>query len=825
MRALFVLTSPLQYVNALEARHHFQIAAQDAYVALVPSRRHPQSIIQIQNLSAADEWGGRAVLEGVPPLLTVERPKALREWQILQGARKFRAQADAFLEEVGEIDAIFLGDFRARSFRYLGWKRPRAEVYLLDDGSITNQAVRFRNDPRDPALEKRAFPQKKQHQWKLRLAGIPFHAPERMTFFTSYQLRPTRRDEIVAHSFERLARDMQSWQRLDEIWFIGSNHPENGISTTTDYLVLLARIRRFFEATPIRYFAHRGEDPAKLSELGLMGFDVQQSELPLEVVIAERKVYPKVVGAIASSVVDNLAAIFGSRVAILLFLTEPHYYRRQKKHLQEIIRYHRRAAGGNLHAISLVDRRKSLLLDRSEKEPTYSQYRILVEGSASISVYGAQSPDPEQFLLSCQMSGVTHQPSTVKNCEFSSFVVPFVASAPRHFEAPWSTQRSAPVLRSAPRPTSLGRDFWMLFEGTSENLLHQEQEAATCRLVAQGASFRELEAAQSVVTPTGDLDALHLIEDESEGLHLACLPPVTLGVGEAYNVSVYVKRAGRNGVRLSILQGERRRHVDFDLSRGEVVEPAPGADAALLDDLAPRMEATREQWFRIACRLRSQSEAPILAQIQLLHSTQFSPYRRTWQAQYRGDGFSGVYLQNPQLGRGRSVARVVPHSKGRSSLRPGDVLSILPAKQAGTKEGELAAVSIFLNVVHAAEGGEEAPVLCIQSEGAVWLECFLLPDRLRVTGPALGGGDALFHLAPQRAQKVGLSVSAGGAQIALAVGGCPLPLRLQKGLPLVQATTSVQVGSTRADYYHFLVEELRIAWQAHALEDVVQLTR
>lgn len=824
MKALFVLTSPLQYVNAQEARHHFDIAPADAFAILVPSRRHPQSIVQVQRLLIEGEWAKTEILEGIPPLQLAEKPKYLREWQILQGARNFRSRADTFLKNSGsDFDAIFFGDWRARSFRYFAMQQPNADVYLLDDGSITNQAVRFRNDPRDPALENRAFPERRHHQWKLRLAGVPFYEPEKIHFFTSYQIKPTRRDEIISHSFEKLASGIASWKKLDEIWFIGSNHPENGISTMSGYLDALRRIRAFFEDSSIKYFAHRGEDAAKLDELTLMGFEVVHSELPLEVCIAQNKVYPKIIGAIASSVVDNLAAIFGSQVAILLFLAESNYYRRQKKHLQDIVRYHRRAAGGNLHTIALSSSNNSLVLDLVQRRPTYSQYRSLVEDAASISAYGAQVSDNRHYSLACQMSGLTHRPSERKNCDFPAFFGQYLPSSIPSFEKTWGTQRSTPVFRCGSRPESVGRDFWLLFEGSSQNLLHAKARSAQQSLKVAGAELRVLDAVQSVVAPGADEDAVHLIETTVDGEHKVLFPESVLSPGEPFNVSIFVKRAGRDALRLSIRQGEHLISVDFDLSGGRVIESPQPQKSKSSPDCAPSIEKVAEQWFRVAFRTSSVSNLPIQSEICLLKADQILGRTQAWSSLYPGDGFSGAYLQYPQLAKGWSVARPVPHCPGKTGPRPADSLLISPAPDEG-KPSSSSSFLMVMKVAHAAEGGEEAPVLTILRAGESWLSCCLRPDRVRVSGPGLVGAEVVVPLAPRVVQNFGLTMGDGGRGATLAVNGYATSIAL-RATPGAEGPPEFQVGGTGDSYFHFLVEELRIAKTEVSSADLSEITR
>jgi hypothetical protein len=794
---LFVITSPLQYLNALEARRHYQIDSASAVLVVIGQREGEESLRQVQRLLVGSVWGRIALPQGLPPKGLLKRPRFAREFQYYLGALKFRRQVDALLEETAEVERIFLGDWRARSFRYFLSRRPEAKAFLLDDGSVTSQAFRFRNDPRDPQIESKAFPDRNPKP--LRLAGVPFYDPDQITFFTSYDLPSARRDNVERHSFESLKVQSDSWQRADEAWFIGSNHAENGIASEASYLSTMAYVRSFFQKKDVRYFAHRGEAQEKLQKLEAMGFVVTHSELPLEVVIREQKTYPRILGAIASSVVDNLAAILGARIAVFLFLAPGGYYRQRAKHLADIVHYHLEASGGNLFAVP-VDQREPLSTTSANPAAQLESYEHFIRTYLSVSAYGAHSTHPTGTSLRASFSGVTFRPTDIKNTLFKAFL----RDAPLEFEAPveatWPGTRTVPIFRSAPCPVEHGRRHWLLFEGPSENLLSGDILAAQ----VQGCSLRQVLIAHGIVSPAGPSGAVQISENHGAGSHRLSFLSSELDAGGDYAFSLYVKRAGRERVALRAVSASHETWAAFNLASGRVVLQSEGSGAS------PTITATSEQWYRIALPFRATPGSVSLVLELLDRDPSAAP------SGYEGDGLSGVYLYGVQLSVGTSTPVFLP-SRDAPRARPGDAFSLTFSAQ--PFQGPFL---LLLRVHHDDPEGCPAPLLTIKNGDA---ECFRLrggPNGLELFAP--GSPAHEFRLAATSStQQLVLQLSQGSKKVLVGVNGLAQSLEFDAALELVDGTTWT-IGEPEGSYYRFLIEELRVA-RAQANElDVAALS-
>jgi|GEM_PF-2269101 len=796
MNDLFVITSPLQYLNALEARAYYQIAPSSAVLVIIPNRQGEESMRQLQQLLVGSVWGQTFFPQGLPPRGRWPS-RALRHLQSFLGALKFRREVDALLARMPVVTRIFLGDWRARSFRYFLWKRPDAKVVLLDDGSVTSQAFRYRNDSRDPKVEAKAFPERNPKPWLA--AGVRFRNPQRITFFTSYDLPTGRRDDIERHSFEALKADSASWIASDEVWFIGSNHAENGIASQQGYLAVLLAVRHFFSDRRLRYFAHRGESEPKLQQLEILGFAVARSELPLEIVIRDQKTYPRAVGAIASSVIDNLAAILGAKVAVYLFIVPKGYYLQRAKHLADIVKYHLEASGGNLFAIPVSHVASPPEAAIEPRVPTIQVYDLLTRTYASVSAYGAHSTDPQHARIQTSFSGITFQSSKLKNTAFATFLRDMSFHMDAQLEPTWAGTRTVPVLRSAPCPARWGRRHWILFEGPSQNLM--QGDIASAELI--GCTLHPVSIAHDIVSPSGASGATKVTEDTTTGPHSLTFVVSELLVGADYCFSIYVKRAGRERVTLSTSAFEAS--ATFHLQTADVTTDLRAHGQS------PTIQALNEQWYRLALPFHS-SAPQVSLTVELLAGEPAAP-----SPAYAGDGISGIYLYGAQLSTGVALPLYLPPTRGAPRTRPGDSL-MLALSGEPFRSREL----VFLRVHYGVSGPGLAPLLSLTSGDQ---ECFRVqgdPERLALFEAGVPA-QALTLAADSALAIVVIQVVDGSPLVIIGCNGSARTIELARPLSL-GGHRRWALGQAHGEYYRFMVEEFRIAAGEATFDEVAMLS-
>jgi len=348
--ALFAVVSPLQYINALEAASAFGLQPSQCYLALGESKKLPATGRQVRSLIDPAKWRAIQSVSGFPAAGGINR--AHKELLHLLGAREYARDANSLIRrarsECEGIDLLFIGDYRPANFRHFIGAIPEARVWLLDDGSVTHQVVRFRKDANSPHLYAKPFARENPLLLaRARASGLRFAEPAALGYFTCYDVDPPPSDEVRTHDYAHFRAQYPALEAVPEVWFLGANHVENRFTSSKKYLALLRRVREFYRGEKVVYLPHRGENDKKAASIAKLGFEVKNFDLPIEIAIGQSGRFPRVLAGIASSAIDNLSVILQDRIEIHLFCVGKDYAPGERwNHLKDVIEYHQRDVFG-----------------------------------------------------------------------------------------------------------------------------------------------------------------------------------------------------------------------------------------------------------------------------------------------------------------------------------------------------------------------------------------------------------------------------------------------------------------------------------------------
>jgi hypothetical protein len=206
-------------------------------------------------------------------------------------------------------DMIVLGDYRPISFRLImaEYLSANGSVALVDDGSATRHAIRFRAGNAQSNEILRHIPKRLgPHD------PFIYHEPESLIFFSIYDDQKTAEIDTFIYNdyYERLAAQTD-WTRTDEIWIIGANHAEANIAHMEEYIRVVSNVRSWFPERTVIYFAHRREDSDKLERLRReLDIQIHSTEFGIEQHTLSTNTRPATIIAFGSTVVDNFARLF-----------------------------------------------------------------------------------------------------------------------------------------------------------------------------------------------------------------------------------------------------------------------------------------------------------------------------------------------------------------------------------------------------------------------------------------------------------------------------------------------------------------------------------
>ena len=335
MKSIFLVKTPLQMLNAVEARHYFNLEYDNCILIIMGDRKsQPQLLMLADDM---DEWGTVIVLNDVNlifSLLCSNRTLSTYNTQSFSFLNKsfFNIwRLNRISKCVGEVDYIFVGYSRYVYMRHFVNITSHKYVVLLDDGNATTQIAKERKEGQVYPAHL-GFKKKIKIISKRLLQGVKDMDLVNLSFFTIYNITPNENDKIIKNSFKYIRSRIEKLDVSENIYFLGSPLDESGIICQSDYLIHLSRVKNYFKDKNIIYIAHRRENPDNLEVIkSTLDLEVILFDYPIEYQLAMIGPRPGVLASFVSSALDSCRYIFGDSLKIMSFRLDLDGTPRQKE--------------------------------------------------------------------------------------------------------------------------------------------------------------------------------------------------------------------------------------------------------------------------------------------------------------------------------------------------------------------------------------------------------------------------------------------------------------------------------------------------------------
>lgn len=325
MRAVFLVKSPLQFLNALEARHAYGLAADECLLVLMADRKsRSQLSALVENENSG--WLGVQWLAQAPLLMTPEqkgdgaRPRSLFRNDIFS-ILKLRSLATAS----GDIDYVFVGDAGNPLMRHFVNCARTKEVVLLDDGVATIKYARWRLSGTWGEGIRRS--KTINLFFKRMLLGLRDSLPANMTFFSVYDFDVLDRDRLVPNRFSYLRGKSADLALTDDVFFLGGPLVEAGILQEDEYFWHLQRVQESLNSVSVRYVAHRRESYERVQRIErTFGWQSVLFDYPIEYQLACVGPRTRLLASFVSSALENCQTVFGDDLKIVSFQFNPDHF-------------------------------------------------------------------------------------------------------------------------------------------------------------------------------------------------------------------------------------------------------------------------------------------------------------------------------------------------------------------------------------------------------------------------------------------------------------------------------------------------------------------
>jgi len=265
MENLFIVKSPLQIINAIEAIEYFKL---ENNILLILHDDNKKNSLSMSNIAQMREW------DIILHKKKVKKVKFLRDIFFIKKITRKKYHY-VFTSHITTFHRLLLSNVSANRIIY------------LDDGIET--IVRYKDSILKNNLNK--FNVK---YLKYLFFGLKFNICYPIHFFTYFDLQDFRNSKIIRNDLKHFQKKYFQNMQEDEVTYIlGQPLVKVGFLTQDDYFLAIDRIREK-KGGKIVYIPHRNEIISeRLKSYEGENFELRDINMPVELYFLEQKIYPK----------------------------------------------------------------------------------------------------------------------------------------------------------------------------------------------------------------------------------------------------------------------------------------------------------------------------------------------------------------------------------------------------------------------------------------------------------------------------------------------------------------------------------------------------
>ncbi len=280
---LFVVRTPLQYFNAVEARERFH--------------RGEDNRLLVSYVNASDR-------DLIRPMLDTDWREV--HWIAVNryGSRSFGLRLNPWLRKLPAVDTLYIGLISRVPLHVANSLKP-ARLRLIDDG---NETLRIA----DHIRHLRAQPVPKPPKWLDRVAGLKTTTGilQRIEAFSLYDTTPYGIPCI--HNDYRMYRARSAaLPERDVVVFVGSNLVGTYFRDEETFIRRLSLAAGHLAGHSLVYCPHRYEPESLRRKVADLGFELFEPGTILEQAFIRAGWRPSLLASFRSTAVDTLATIYG----------------------------------------------------------------------------------------------------------------------------------------------------------------------------------------------------------------------------------------------------------------------------------------------------------------------------------------------------------------------------------------------------------------------------------------------------------------------------------------------------------------------------------
>ncbi len=280
---LFIVGTPLQLLNAIEAVEHFKSGNN---ILVIVHRSLKANRTQIDKIRSLYKW--KEIID-----IEYSKNSSILKYVDLVKYLKKDTYKYVFIPKLEVVPKLVIANIK------------KEKVFLLDDGVMTVSI--YENNIKTSKLNKYNF-----KEIRFLFFGLKIKIKDKINLFTYFDLKPVNGMEIVKNELRFLKKTYLEGADIDDsnIYFLG--HPSSKYIDDDNYIESLHKLIDNANKKII-YIPHRGESKEMkdvLSSIDNPLFSIMDINMPIELYFLENKIYPSQVISYYSTALITLNIIY-----------------------------------------------------------------------------------------------------------------------------------------------------------------------------------------------------------------------------------------------------------------------------------------------------------------------------------------------------------------------------------------------------------------------------------------------------------------------------------------------------------------------------------
>ncbi|MCF6340283.1 MAG: alpha-2,8-polysialyltransferase family protein [Sulfurimonas sp.] len=285
LKNLFILKSPLQIINAIEAVEYFQLKNNVFVFIYSDITSNEKQMKQLIEMSNVDE---------IIHIKKSFKSKLLKYVHLVKNLKKYEYEY-IFLGEIGKFHKIVISNVI------------KNKVFLLDDGTVT---LKFYED----VIKTNKYNKYKFKEMRFLFFGLKIKVKDKINLFTYFDLEPVHGIEVIKNrlTFFRKSCLKDSKKGDNLIYFIGQPLDDINLIDVDTYKTILEKLTIKYNKKII-YIPHRYESKnLKNAILSINNtlLKIENLNMPIEMFFIEEKIYPSHIISCFSTALTTLALLY-----------------------------------------------------------------------------------------------------------------------------------------------------------------------------------------------------------------------------------------------------------------------------------------------------------------------------------------------------------------------------------------------------------------------------------------------------------------------------------------------------------------------------------